>query len=49
MARIEIHPAHNEDERWMNADHTDTVKYHAYLRKMTRYNPTRGGEQPFLR
>jgi hypothetical protein len=20
-----------------------TVKYHAYLRKMTRYNPTRGG------
>jgi hypothetical protein len=19
------------------------VKYHAYLRKMTRYNPTRGG------
>lgn len=22
----------------------DTVKYHAYLRKMTRYNPTRGGE-----
>lgn len=21
-----------------------TVKYHAYLRKMTRYNPTRGGE-----
>lgn len=26
-----------------------TVKYHAYLRKMTRYNPTRGGEsQPVL-
>jgi hypothetical protein len=22
-----------------------TVKYHAYLRKMTRYNPTRGGER----
>jgi hypothetical protein len=21
-----------------------TVKYHAYLRKMTRYNPTRGGK-----
>ncbi len=21
-----------------------TVKYHAYLRKMTRFNPTRGGE-----
>lgn len=20
------------------------VKYHAYLRKMTRYNPTRGGK-----
>jgi hypothetical protein len=22
---------------------SSTVKYHAYLRKMTRYNPTRGG------
>ena len=25
------------------ADSLDAVKYHAYLRKMTRYNPTRGG------
>lgn len=28
----------------MIADSMDIVKYHAYLRKMTRYNPTRGGE-----
>ncbi|MCJ1442617.1 MAG: 60S ribosomal protein L16B [Stictis urceolatum] len=29
---------------WAYADLNDTpVKYHAYLRKMTRYNPTRGG------
>ena len=28
----------------LNADVAlPTVKYHAYLRKMTRYNPTRGG------
>lgn len=31
----------NENEP---TDSLDTVKYHAYLRKMTRYNPTRGGE-----
>jgi len=24
-----------------------SVKYHAYLRKMTRYNPTRGGTFSF--
>ncbi|KAF3808060.1 60S ribosomal protein L16 [Colletotrichum gloeosporioides] len=32
--------------RLTSTQHTDqmpTVKYHAYLRKMTRYNPTRGG------
>lgn len=28
----------------LKANFLDTVKYHAYLRKMTRYNPTRGGE-----
>lgn len=27
------------------ADPRRIVKYHSYLRKMTRYNPTRGGEQ----
>ncbi|KAI9684212.1 MAG: 60S ribosomal protein L16B [Trizodia sp. TS-e1964] len=26
-----------------SAYNLETVKYHAYLRKMTRYNPTRGG------
>ena len=25
-------------------DRLETVKYLAYLRKMTRYNPTRGGK-----
>ena len=31
---------------WMKADLVMiTVKYHAYLRKMTRYNPTRGGKE----
>lgn len=28
----------------MDADGLVIVKYHSYLRKMTRYNPTRGGE-----
>lgn len=31
-------------KRFEGADNLKLVKYHAYLRKMTRYNPTRGGE-----
>lgn len=35
---------HNTRIRETTANrYTLTVKYHAYLRKMTRYNPTRGG------
>lgn len=30
----------------LQADNIDTVKYQAFLRKQTRYNPTRGGK-PF--
>ncbi|KAK9775625.1 putative Ribosomal protein L13 [Seiridium cardinale] len=34
----------NISGEFFRAKHLDqTVKYHAYLRKMTRYNPTRGG------
>lgn len=29
--------------RHQRTNHETTVKYHAYLRKITRYNPTRGG------
>lgn len=31
-----------------NADMESTVKYQAFLRKATRYNPTRGGKHIFL-
>ncbi len=38
----------SRSDRWTESHETETdsrtVKYHAYLRKMTRYNPTRGGE-----
>lgn len=48
MANGLRHQISNSDRRltfW------NTVKYHAYLRKMTRYNPTRGGEStlPYMR
>ncbi|KAL3951710.1 hypothetical protein ACCO45_013427 [Purpureocillium lilacinum] len=37
----------SRSDRWTESHETETdsrtVKYHAYLRKMTRYNPTRGG------
>jgi hypothetical protein len=29
-------------------DVRDIVKYHAYLRKITRFNPTRGGESTWI-
>jgi hypothetical protein len=38
--REQQHEAHEKQ----GADNRDTVKYHAYLRKATRFNPTRGGE-----
>jgi hypothetical protein len=33
---------------WKTATDSDTVKYSAFLRKQTRYNPTRGGTYPHL-
>jgi hypothetical protein len=49
---ILVRPRHETLERLdalRRHDHTDTVpavKYAAHLRKITRYNPTRGGESP---
>ncbi|KAK6218618.1 60s ribosomal protein l16 [Colletotrichum tabaci] len=34
--------SHQEEEA-IHIENTRWLKYHAYLRKMTRYNPTRGG------
>ena len=44
--RAKRRPIHASTVQNFVADNVTTVKYLAYLRKMTRYNPTRGGLQP---